>query len=398
MKPIYYLLSVLLLAGMVLQGCEKDDKDEPRACFEIETTEILENQPVEFVNCSENATAYYWDFGDGSTSVEYHESHRFAEPGTYEVSLEVFRDDMSDKVTQELVVAEDPSPVACFTVESTSVSVGEEVLFENCSENALEYHWDFGDGNTSEEEHPVHAFDVAGEMEVVLTASNDAGQDSMSKTIQVAGEDVVFFEGFEAYDDFALEFGDWEQIDNDGSTTWGLAATSFPNSGYVGSFIIFNPYETDPPVHDDDRFVPYNGQKYAACFAAQNPPNDDWMISPEITLGEDYALSLAIKSYSDSYGPDLFVIQLLDGDETIWLSPENNPVNPPLEWNVYSYDLSEYAGREVRIQIGCVSDDSVAMFIDDIMVTSGDGRKVYHQNFETEKSWQAPFPTPGKRK
>ncbi len=234
-------------------------------------------------------------------------------------------------------------------------------------------------------------------MEVVLTAINEFGEDSTSKTLSVAGDDVVFFDGFEEYDDFALEFGEWEQIDNDGSTTWGLAATSFPNSGYVGSFIIFNPYETDPPVNDDERFAPYNGQKYAACFAAQNPPNDDWMISPEIELGENYELSLAIKSYSDSYGPDLFVIQLLHEDETIWLSPENQPVNPPLSWTVYSYDLSEYAGIDVRIQIGCVSDDSVAMFIDDVMVTSGEGEQVLRQNFETNDIWQKPFSTPGKR-
>lgn len=397
MKSIYYILSIFIITGIALQSCEKDDNDDPLACFDIEATDIQENQDVEFINCSENATAYYWDFGDGTTSVEYHETHRFAEPGSYEVSLEVFRDDLSDKITQTVIVEEDPRPVACFTVPSTSFVVGEEVEFENCSEDALEYLWEFGDGNTSTAEHPVHVYETDGQMEVVLTAINDAGEDSMSKLINVASDDVVFFDGFEEYEDFALDFGDWEQIDNDGSTTWGLAATSFPNSGYVGSFIIFNPYETDPPVNDDDRFVPYNGQKYAACFAAQDPPNDDWMISPEIELGDDYELSLAIKSYSDAYGPDLFVIQLLDGDDTIWLSPEGNPVNPPLSWNVYSYDLAEYAGKNIRIQIGCVSDDSVAMFIDDIMVTSGDGEKVLEQNFETNNVWQEPFSTPGKR-
>ena len=398
MKSTYYILSLLLMAGLFLQGCEKDDKDDPVACFEMETTQVVENQEVEFVNCSENATAYYWDFGDGATSVNYHETHRFAEAGTYQVSLTVFRDDMSDEVTETVVVDEDPKPVACFSVESTSVTVGEEVVFENCSERADEYLWDFGDGNTSSEENPVHVYETEGEMEVVLTAINAFGEDSTSKTLSVAGDDVVFFDGFEEYDDFALEFGEWEQIDNDGSTTWGLAATSFPNSGYVGSFIIFNPYETDPPVNDDERFEPYNGQKYAACFAAQDPPNDDWMISPEVELGEDYELSLAIKSYSDSYGPDLFVIQLLHEDETIWLSPENQPVNPPLSWTVYSYDLSDYAGKNVRIQIGCVSDDSVAMFIDDVMVTSGEGEQVLRQNFETNYIWQKPFSTPGKRK
>ncbi len=397
MKHINRYLIICIMAGMA-GGCQKDDQDIPLACFELSAVEVLENQIIEFTNCSENATAYYWEFGDGETSIDYHTSHIYKQPGSFEVSLSVFRGEYSDQLIKTVIVEEDPLPTACFTVASTDVLISEEIEFHNCSEKADSFLWDFGDGNTSTEEHPTHIYLQSGAMEVTLTVANEYGEDSTSGIINVTGADVAFFDGFENYEDFSLTFGNWTQIDNDGSATWGLAATSFPNSGYVGSFIIFNPHETDPPVADDDRFAPYNGNKYAACFSARQPPNDDWLISPEIELGEGFELSLAIKSYSDSYGPDLFVVQLLDGEETIWLSPENSPVQPPLSWTLYSYDLSAYAGKEVQVQIGCVSDDAVAMFIDDITVKTGDGKTVLRENFESTSIWQQPFSSPAKRK
>lgn len=397
MKKTYHLILYAMLIFMSA-ACEKDENEKPTACFLVESELIFENKQVNFTNCSESATAYFWEFGDGNTSIDFHASHVFQEPGIYLVSLSVFNGESTDTSEKEIVVKEDPTPIACFTVHSVNVLVGQEVLFVDCSQKADNYQWNFGDGNTSTEENPMHVFTESGEWLVKLTVSNDFGEDSMSMTIVVAEADVVFFDGFEDYEDFSLSFGDWTQIDYDGSPTWGLSATSFPNSGYVGSFIIFNPSQTDPPVDEDERFIPYNGQKYAACFAARQSANDDWLISPEIYIDEGLELSLAAKSYSDSYGPDLFVVQLLDGDQVIWLSPENEPINPPVSWTVYDYDLSAHAGKTMRIQIGCLSDDAVALFIDDIIVRAKDGTKLLHQNFENQSLWQKPFSSEGIRK
>lgn len=397
MKKINHILLFFLIA-IVAGGCEKDDTVQPVACFDVDSSEVLENQTVAFTNCSEDATAYYWEFGDGETSIEFDAEHAYQTPGTYDVTLTVFHEEESDQHQMTITVEEDPTPVACFTVETTNVPVNEEVAFTDCSEKADTYLWDFGDGNTSTDTDPVHVYTDPGEVEVVLTVENDHGEDSMSMTLTVIGDDVAFQDNFDEYEDFALSFGDWTQIDNDGSTTWGLAATDFPNSGYVGSFIIFNPSETDPPVDDDERFEPYSGEKYAAAFAAQDPPNDDWLISPEFLIDDTgYELSLAVKSYSDAYGTDYFVIQVLVGDETHWLSPENDPVAPPTSWAEYSYDLSDFAGEDVQIQIGCVSDDAVAMFVDDIEVKSAAGKTLLKQDFNNAADWQEPVTTPSDR-
>lgn len=44
---------------------------------------------LKFVNRSQNATSYAWDFGDGETSTEQNPEHTYAEAGAYVVTLTV---------------------------------------------------------------------------------------------------------------------------------------------------------------------------------------------------------------------------------------------------------------------------------------------------------------------
>jgi len=45
------------------------------------------NLTVTFVNSSQDAASYIWDFGDGNTSTAVHPSHTYADTGTYKVCL-----------------------------------------------------------------------------------------------------------------------------------------------------------------------------------------------------------------------------------------------------------------------------------------------------------------------
>lgn len=71
-----------------------------------------------------------------------------------------------------------PSPVADF-----NLTIGENYLvtFENRSQNAEKYSWDFGDGQTSDEKNPTHTY-KQGTYNITLTTSNGSGQDV--KTVQ----------------------------------------------------------------------------------------------------------------------------------------------------------------------------------------------------------------------
>lgn len=82
---------------------------------------------------------------------------------------------------------DDPSadPVASFQYEVNPENYL-EVTFTNYSENATSYAWDFGDGETSTDENPVHTFTEAGSYEVTLTASNaDGASADFSKSIEI---------------------------------------------------------------------------------------------------------------------------------------------------------------------------------------------------------------------
>ena len=85
-----------------------------------------------------------------------------------------------------------PSAEACFDYSPHSdITVGEEISFTNCSENATSYAWDFGDGTVSTAEDPSHTYDEAGSYIVKLVSANTSGIDTVSATIVVG--DANFF-------------------------------------------------------------------------------------------------------------------------------------------------------------------------------------------------------------
>lgn len=59
------------------------------------------------------------------------------------------------------------------------------VTFGNTSSGATSYFWDFGDGNTSTQENPVHTYLTTGTYEVSLTAVNICGSLTSTQTITI---------------------------------------------------------------------------------------------------------------------------------------------------------------------------------------------------------------------
>lgn len=54
------------------------------------------------------------------------------------------------------------------------------VSFQNTSQNAVSYKWDFGDGVTSTDENPVHQYNGKGVYKITLTASKNGKSDKYS--------------------------------------------------------------------------------------------------------------------------------------------------------------------------------------------------------------------------
>ena len=75
------------------------------------------------------------------------------------------------------------APVAAFSGTPTSGEYPLDVTFTDESlYNPTSWSWDFGDGNTSTAQNPAHTYSAAGTYTVSLTATNEYGSDTETKT------------------------------------------------------------------------------------------------------------------------------------------------------------------------------------------------------------------------
>ena len=135
-----------------------------------------------FSHTTVNGVAWEWNFGDGTTSTEQNPIHTFKGPGKYVVSLKTIS---AEGCTQyipnfQTIIIEDIK--AKFSFRRNSDCPPYKYTFTDSSTNAVSWHWDFGDGNTSTQQHPTHNFLASGEYNVTLTVKNADGCISVYKT------------------------------------------------------------------------------------------------------------------------------------------------------------------------------------------------------------------------
>ncbi|HJM16426.1 MAG TPA: PKD domain-containing protein, partial [Flavobacteriales bacterium] len=124
-------------------------------------------------NYSNNIVSWMWDFGDGGSSSIQNPTYEYEESGLYTVSLSV----IDDKGCESLVIINNlidakEVPVADFTSDiTTSCDASEIISFQNNSQFATSYDWNFGDGNTSSQQNPNHNY-YSGIYDVTLVADN----------------------------------------------------------------------------------------------------------------------------------------------------------------------------------------------------------------------------------
>jgi len=204
------------------------------------------------------------------------------------------------------------------------------------------------------------------------TGESEPASITVELNFQMAEE--VIADGFEDYPDFANTFAPWALRDIDQSPTYGITGVDFPGSGEPMSYIIFNPSATTPPLTNVST---HSGDKMIACFAATNPPNNDWIISPRIHLGTGSAIKFFARSHTSTYGLERFRVGVSTLPTIIVQGftyvTGTEYVEAPANWHEYVYDLSAWDGQNVFIGIRCVSDDAFVFYVDDISIHSDGG-------------------------
>lgn len=135
-----------------------------------------------------NISAYQWRVGGTSISTQKDATFTFQNAGTFKVSLSVTGPGGSNtkEIDIEIKGSSTANPIASFTVGTSSGTAKFSSVFNNTSQNASTFLWNFDDGTTSTEKSPTHEFAMPGIFNVILVATGANGA-----TNAVAGEVVV---------------------------------------------------------------------------------------------------------------------------------------------------------------------------------------------------------------
>ena len=136
----------------------------------------------DFMDMTTNSpTSWSWDFGDGNTSTDQNPTHTYATGGDYQVCLIVGNVAGMDTTCQTIVVGF--RPIAAFSFADDMM--GTLTFTDESTNNPTMWLWDFGDGNTSDLQNPVHVYAAPNLYNICLTASNSVGADTACMEIDL---------------------------------------------------------------------------------------------------------------------------------------------------------------------------------------------------------------------
>ena len=169
------------------------------ADFSASTTEGCAPLTVQFTNRSSKAVRYEWILvgAQPPTSNQPNPTAVYSNGGTFEVKLIAFDAQGHSDTAAGVFITVDEAPQAAFDYNAQ----GLEVAFVNRSTGTrLSYEWDFGDGNTTTQENPIHRYAQSGIYEVQLIASNPlCPADTHTTTLNLigTGSTIILGDGVE---------------------------------------------------------------------------------------------------------------------------------------------------------------------------------------------------------
>jgi subtilisin family serine protease len=146
---------------------------------------------IEFYSQSPGSTSWSWDFGDGTTSTARNPVHEYLDPGVYSVALTVSNGSCQDTETRVDYITISALPAPAFEGAPLTGPAPLDVQFNDLSTGATQWQWDFGDGEGSIEQSPLHTYDQPGLYTVTLTATNECGFEVATQTDYITVTDPV---------------------------------------------------------------------------------------------------------------------------------------------------------------------------------------------------------------
>ncbi|MBK7965282.1 MAG: PKD domain-containing protein [Bacteroidetes bacterium] len=112
---------------------------------------------VEFINSSTGSNSYFWTFGSYGISTQLNPIYNFISYGSQDVMLIASKNICKDTLTiNNAFYVSDLKPD--FTYVTSTNCAPAIVTFTDISVDAVSWHWDFGDGDSSNLQHPSHVY------------------------------------------------------------------------------------------------------------------------------------------------------------------------------------------------------------------------------------------------
>lgn len=163
---------------------------KPSAHFSFSNNTVCPNDMLTFYPQNQNATSYFWTFGDGGTSSQGYPSYSYSALGHYPVTLTITSPCGTNSYTDTaFVVGNQYFPTYISINGSAKACPGAQTQFSlNYNTTPVSQVWKFGDGDTSIANNPQHAYTLEGKYYITAKIYNGCGNDTTLKDSIIIGK------------------------------------------------------------------------------------------------------------------------------------------------------------------------------------------------------------------
>ena len=142
---------------------------------------------AQFINYTQGGTQFYWNFGDGASSTQANPTHYYNMPGAYDVTLVASNGSCVDTlVLNDFINVNYLTPSYATPSIPFAGCVGIASTFQANNPNAVNYLWNFGDGNTGTGANPTHVYAQPGSYTIsLITMTADSCQELIADFAQM---------------------------------------------------------------------------------------------------------------------------------------------------------------------------------------------------------------------
>ncbi len=163
---------------------------QPDAYYRLTKDTFYQGEVVTLIDESSNNTSRIWQvqpgnfqFNPGSDSTSQKTRLAFKATGSFSISLIAKNPIGQDTLKKQVYVKKPQVPNIFISASDTVAQAGQPVSFtDKTLGNPQSWHWYFGDGDSSFQQHPTHIYEDTGVYNVKLIATNSSGSDTLVKS------------------------------------------------------------------------------------------------------------------------------------------------------------------------------------------------------------------------